>query len=538
MVHDRLTGQSLTRCTGYLLLLVSSVIILLWMYRGALAPLNYDAAYNLQVVDSLVKGSGYATSGAVRGQGPWLFDPYISTGPTVLLPAALMWWLSGGSLVAVHLLMLVFFGLYIVAIIGLVGWERENPLAAASAVALPLTMTFNPGTVLGAVPGAAPVSLAFWPGMVLGEIPAAALMMVAAWALVRDRPWVAGLALGCAVQAKVSFGLAGLILAGMWLLALFAEKPRGWHRSIGGFILAGVLPTLLFELYRFLSFGTVAGWLGSLTELGQFLDRQNVQNWLKPHHLGIKVGGFVQALESPGWLAVICALGGVCAFTAAARWPGQEPPAHTHPHADGAAIPAGATSSCHLAVHLAVHLGLVIGGTLMLWAWLGESRQESSRQATPALLLTLPSLGCIIGSLCTEARLKLGLTPFGHLIMRSLTALFLMCLLLALLARSAALLRHDTSYARAAEQHHVAAIIRDADASSIVARNWWQNPEFVLLTGLPAIPPGASPRQLLIFQDYESFLSGVSREEHRRRCGGVLYESPTTLVCWLPAPGE
>jgi len=534
MVHDRLTGESLTRSTGYLLLLVSAVIIILWMYRGALAPLNYDEAYNLQVVDSLVKGSGYATAGAVRGQGPWLFDPHISTGPTVLLPAALVWWLSGESLVAVHLLMLAFYGLYIVAIIGLVGWERANPLAAASAVALPLTMTFNPGTVLGAVPGTAPVSLAFWPGMVLGEIPAAALMMVAAWALVRDRPWIAGLALGCAVQAKLSFSLAAATLAGMWLLALFGEKPRDWHRPLAGFILAGALPTLLFELYRLLSFGTVAGWLGSLTELGQFLDRQAVQNWLKPHHLGIKVGGFVQALESPGWLAVICALGGVCAFTAATRWPGREPPAHPPPGADGGAIQAGATSSCHLAVHL----GLVFGSALMLWAWLGESQQESSRQATPALLLTLPSLGCILGSLCTEARLRHGLSRFGRLIMQSFTALFLMFLLLSLLARSAALLRHDTSHTRAAEQHRVAATIRAADATSIVARDWWQNPEFVLLTGLPAIPPGASPRQLLIFQDYESFLSGVNRSEHRRRCGGVIYESPTTLVCWLPTPGE
>ena len=65
-------------------------------WRAALSPLEFDEAYNLQVVASLARGWGYASFGAMQGTEGFLFDPYISTGPVVVLPGVLPWLAGGG----------------------------------------------------------------------------------------------------------------------------------------------------------------------------------------------------------------------------------------------------------------------------------------------------------------------------------------------------------------------------------------------------------------------------------------------------------
>lgn len=89
-----------------ILLLSSSLFLtIIIIYNRINSPIDYDEAYNLQIVDSLVKGKGYASFGSFRGNGPWLFDPYITTGPIVLLPLSIIWKISNGSLIVSHIFM-------------------------------------------------------------------------------------------------------------------------------------------------------------------------------------------------------------------------------------------------------------------------------------------------------------------------------------------------------------------------------------------------------------------------------------------------
>ena len=72
-----------------ILLIAACVLLLLEVsYKSVSVPIDYDEAYNLQVVDLLAKGQGYASYGALKGSGPWLFDPHITTGPVILGPLA------------------------------------------------------------------------------------------------------------------------------------------------------------------------------------------------------------------------------------------------------------------------------------------------------------------------------------------------------------------------------------------------------------------------------------------------------------------
>ena len=68
------------------------------LVAGLRAPLTYDEAYNLQVVRHLAHTGMYATDGAIYDGEPRLFDAYITTGPTLLVPAAVMVELLGDHL--------------------------------------------------------------------------------------------------------------------------------------------------------------------------------------------------------------------------------------------------------------------------------------------------------------------------------------------------------------------------------------------------------------------------------------------------------
>src|SRR4051812_19310789 len=67
-----------------------AVAALARVLAGFHAPLTYDEAYNLQVVRHLVEHGSYATDGALYDGQPRLFDAWISTGPTLVLPSALL----------------------------------------------------------------------------------------------------------------------------------------------------------------------------------------------------------------------------------------------------------------------------------------------------------------------------------------------------------------------------------------------------------------------------------------------------------------
>jgi len=525
----RRTPIDTPRITAWLLVAVGVCVFGLTVFHGLHAPLDYDGAYNLQIVANLTGGQGYTSFGAVHGSGA--FDPFITTGPAVLLPVALAWWLMGGDLFAVHLVMVGFMGLYLHGIFKLGRSDTGELLPIACALTLPLTLTFSPGSVLGTPPGPAPLSLSYIPGMVLGEIPGAAFILIAAAALSRSKPATAGIWCGLAVQAKLTYALAGAAILIVWVCALIALRVRGWWRAALRCALAGLLPLVLFECYRFISLGGLTAYRSSIAELGRFLASQNQIGLFGREMLGTKVGGLYQALESPGWVGIILALG-VIAIAVAQRWFEAARPSSPLGRHSAPRLPRALPCDLAASLHTAVPAGLFIGAVLLLVNWMVFSGQLSSRQGLPALLLGLPPFGYLLGSVFTARSAAAPPNVLQRPLLRALCGLAFAAILLALLMRTTNLLKHTEIPARLAEQHRVANIIRASGARAIAVEGWWQNPELLLLTGLSPTPLDPSTRQLLVVQDYQAFLTGVRWMTYKSRCQTTVYESPAFLVCW------
>jgi hypothetical protein len=221
------------------------------------AALWEDEAFNLTVPLNLLAGLGYSSDGTLSGSTITPFDPRISTGPVVLLPIAAVLAAGGDLVIGSRLVPAAFFVALLVAL-WLLGRRIGGRWAALAAISVPLA--FDAG---------APPSPIQGPTDVLGEIPAAALL---AWAAVvlRRRPWLSGLLLGLAIQAKyISF----LAVPAFVVAVLVVGHGLGWGRRLRALILPAVMavvPTVLVEVAAFVALGP-AGFRRHLGETVAFL---------------------------------------------------------------------------------------------------------------------------------------------------------------------------------------------------------------------------------------------------------------------------
>lgn len=496
---------------SYILFGLSAFVLISLGYHSLATPLGYDEAYNLQVVDNLIKGKGYASYGAIRGEGPWVFDPHVTTGPVILVPLAVSWWITGGSLLTIRMVMLLFSSTYILAILNFVGITREKLAISAVAVASPLIVVFSPERVLG-------------------EVPAAAAIIWAAYGVSKNKPLIAGLAVGLAVQIKLAYGLAGAAVLLSWLVVMISAKNTHWFRNVLVAGAAAAVPTICFEFYRFISLGSINNYADSLGELRVFLVGEKIGNWLDPNAIGTKIVGLYQSIVFPGWIAVALAAVVlwiavvIVALSSRAQLPDDADPQRT-----------GIKESL-INYSIAAHVGLTTGGLLMLWGWFTQSSQLASRQGLPALLLFLPTLATVCACVITSGNLFTTLTSSWRWILRAMAGVGLACLIVALILKGVYIFRDTSGVSGLEEQRRVAELIRKSGATSIAVDGWWQNPEFQLLTGLPGIPIGyGSDRQLLVVQNYQVALTGTDWVKYKADCADVIYESPDALLCW-PLP--
>jgi len=249
-----------------------------------------DEAFNLTVPLNLLAGLGYSSDGALSGSMITPFDARISTGPTVLLPVAGVLLLGGDPVLGARLVPMAFWVLLIGGLV-LLGRRVAGRWAALLAALAPLA--FN--TTEGISPIQGPADL-------LGEIPAAALLV---WALiaVQRRPWVAGVLVGLAVQAK----LIALLALPAFAVTIWARASgRGWSR-LGQtlrdgwlpLLLAGV-PTLLFELWALWALGG-EGFVEHLRQMVRFV-RSGGQNHA-PTTVAQKLDTLASAWFVPAWVA-------------------------------------------------------------------------------------------------------------------------------------------------------------------------------------------------------------------------------------------
>lgn len=214
-----------------------------------------DEAFNLTVPANLLTGLGYTSDGLLSGSTPTPFDARISTGPVVLLPVAAAL-AAGGDLVIGARIVPALFYAALLAAAWVVGRRAGGRWAGLAALCAPL-----------AFDGTRPPSPLQGPADVLGEVAAAALLLWALVALAR-RPWLAGLLIGLAIQAKyIAFLAVPAFVVAMLL------RPGSWRarvRSLGAPAALVAAPTLLMELAALVSLGP-AGYVEHLRATVGFL---------------------------------------------------------------------------------------------------------------------------------------------------------------------------------------------------------------------------------------------------------------------------
>ena len=476
--------------------LMQRAVILLTVFAGVRVLLGflgqdlwYDEAYTLQGVDSLVGERRYATFGVIRGFGPWDFDPNLTTGPAVTVPLAPVWWLTSGSLVAVRLVMLAVFVGYCAGVIRL---ARE---VTASWVLSALALL--PALII------APEHL----GFALGELPGATFIV---WALVlssRARYGWAGLLLGLAVQSKLAFAPMVAVIAAVMVLQAF--RRREWLSAVR-IPLMVALPTLVFETWRFWTFGGLAGYRRSIDEARSYIADQNLNlygHWTDNDAHWNKIENFVGLLPGVGWVLFGSSL--LVAVLVVARASLQQLKvlsrfARTHvPKVD---IP---------------RLAPMVGGIVVFVGWLTQSRQLGARQVVGVFLVCAPLV-------LIEGRRALASITHGSRRMLLGLGAVLAVLLAVQPVRSEWTVDVDPVSER---QREVIRIIKDNGATSLLADGFWQYPEYQLLTRVPAVQRVEPMGQLAIFgvapRKYPVFLQGEP-EDH---CDVILLEEPDVTVC-------
>ena len=476
-------------------------VVLLTVIAGARVLLGflgqdlwYDEAYTLQGVDSLVGERRYATFGVIRGFGPWDFDPNLTTGPAVTVPLAPVWWLTSGSLVAVRLVMLAVFAGYCVGVICL---ARE--VTASSAMS---TLALLPALII------APEHL----GFALGELPGATFIV---WALVlssRARYGWAGLLLGLAVQSKLAFAPMVAVIAATLVLQAF--RRRDWLSAVR-IPLMVALPTLVFETWRFWTFRGLSGYRRSIDEARSYIAEQNLNlygHWTDGDAHIAKVENLLGLLPWAGWWL----LGGSGVLFFFSRLSGLiNRLGHT----------GGATRGESLGAPL-LFGSAVLGGIVVVLGWWTQSKQLGARQVVGACLVAAPAL-LLVG--CRAAR---SLPSRARPLVRG-SAIFLSLVFALHPARSDWTLDVDpVSHAQAA----VVDLVAESESTSLLARGFYQFPEYQLLARTPAVQWIEPVGQLAILDDELRFGGGVSDDEFLTACDEVLLRVDRTIVCRPAVP--
>ncbi len=218
--------------------------------QGALVYIGFtktsvevDEGFFLTVVHNVATGHGYAGAAWHGATGSRPFSTDISTGPTLLAPAAALNALGIETVLAGRLTALLFYVALLAAmwVIGSRVGGRWAGLAATLGPVMLNAFTFDQSPI-------------YAPQSVLGEYTAAAMV---AWAIVtsRRRPGAAGVFFGFAVVAKtVSVFLLPAVLVAIVLAHLVVHRGA-LVRAILRFAAAALVPIIAFEAFKLVVLG-------------------------------------------------------------------------------------------------------------------------------------------------------------------------------------------------------------------------------------------------------------------------------------------
>lgn len=487
------------------ILLGAFFLLLTISYHITPVFLRYDGSYNLQVVDLLAQGEGYASYGALRGGGKWLFDPHVTTGPAVLVPLSFVWYMTGESVLAAHLTILFTLWLYAAGLFFLFrNWSTESTL-------LPFALAV----------GLSSLCVGIRVDEVLGEIPGLAAVVWAAWAVRRNKPVVAAVLAGFAVQMKVLFLLPGISLLLIYAVWDFMSNDRIRFMKIFTCCLVFISPTLLFELYRFISVGSVENYLHSVEELLAFTARFSVGQWFASDVIGKKISVIYESLPDPAWMA--CGLTLLVGLLSFVFHIGPEKIRYENQSTSGEEL-----------IRMSL-VGLMVAGLVVFVMWVTQIRISNHRLSTVVLLLFLPAFMAVCGYYHIRLLRFFDGRKSARVCLRTLITLCAASLIVAFVERAVDIYRENSHRVElSAEQKRVSDLILAETSTSLYVDGWHQNPDHLLLTGNQGVPAKTGENQIMVIQKYQTVDLQKSFEEYKDECDDVLYFSTLTLVCRLP----
>lgn len=467
-------------------------------------PWEFDESYNLQVVENLRHGFGYSSNGAFRGVGPYEFDPYVSTGPAVLVPIWILSELIRSTFVAARIVMFLYLALLIV------GLRKFLPAGQRG--------WFQFGLVLMAL---TPVVAATNPLFVLGEIPAMALAVMSVVAISRNRDMSAGLLAGGVILCKLNFVFAAGTLVLIALTVIAFESGAGRReviRRLLRLILGAALLPAVFEVYRLVSLGGLTAYRTNISELRQFIDTQRLDHWTQATELlGRKLTLLFSIPGSGVWLV----LGVSVIFVLLLSISRHHSTIDRHSGSPGP-------------VALLLPAGLVVGTFLFMSSvWFVRQGASALYLLIPVPVITATDRGL---NLCSGEGRRGRVAGIGLI---GVVSAVLFVNVVGEIGKATEYISSDGFSSAYDEQTHVAAVIRDSGATSIVLDGWFQNPDLQLLSGVPAASmPGVDARPIIVISAVKYFFggSGGSLQAERERCREVLYETDQVLVCWPKVP--
>lgn len=442
-------------------------VVLVWafvLYRSISVNMLWeDEAFNLTVVRNLVEGLGYTSDGMLSGNDLAPFDTRISTGPVILLPAALLHWLGvdlvfSGRIIAALFAAILVLGLYCVgarlhygAAWSLGSRETRQSISWVGLIAALTPLAYDTRLTISPIQG---------PADVLGEFGAAACLV---WALfwVQRRPWLAGLLVGLAIQCKFMAVLAvPAFVIGVLLYAGLRIGRRVRDTVIAG--LCALAPTAAYELWVLLSLG----WPGYRLHLREF--RAFVQGvYASGTTVGQKIDLLSQAWFLPSVivvLAVVLAAGFGAATLARAGW-------STLRHASESKL---------------ITLTAFVGTAVFLSWWVTSSQTPLwVRHPAVGILAFVPVLVAALLALCVRQPISTGSAS------RRISLIVCVCASLLVVAQTAGYVRGIATFGDYTldDQRHEATEISDAlnDAGlapdSTIAVQWGAPVGVALLTG-------------------------------------------------------
>ena len=469
--------------------------------------IEYDEGSNLNVVQNFASGRGYVSTGLNYG---WLkaFDPGASTGPTLLMPGALLWYLSGGTLWIVRLVPILYFLLYV----GSLGWlftSIAGRWAGLIAAASPLVLSV-------AKPDISTVSLV--PGRYVGEIAAVAFTVLMAVLGYRNMPLLAGMAGGLAVQTKFNFALPILAVVLVWIVGAWLRKEPRRAVAILRMIVGLAIPTLLFEAFRLSQLGA-AGYIASIKDYVVWLGGQaGSESAPMLETIGRRIGGLADTLSVGGALLLVAAvailmLGALAPLLASGRITEDN-----------------RTPGDPRAFDPVVALLASAGVTLLWWALVPP--EKLPRAGMPIILLAAPVL--LVSSFYVLSAVVRGSQGRTRGVLVGLSAAVAGASLLVVAAQAWTAIGNDFGHRLYTEQVEGAHAIVDSGTPSIPNVWIWNLAQFQILTGIPSeTKPGVAKPTVQVFDSIRARTDhGV--DEARAfldECSTVLYASQSVVVC-------